>query len=1155
MKGKKMLRKAISVLLSVAMIISMLYTGAFTSEKEVYAASALGSADFLKTNGTQIKKNYGNGETVYLRGTNAGGWLVQENWMNPTNAPDQKTMMNRLKDRFGASTRDSLIATYEDNYWTTQDFDNCAAMGMSVIRLPFTYMNLCDDNGNLKSNAFDRLDWFVSNCSSRGMYVILDLHGAFGSQNGMDHSGEVNDGTQLYYNQTNKDKTIWLWGKIAEHFKGNPAVAAYDILNEPGIKAAATYSLQWDLYNDIYNAIRAKDSDHIIIMESCWDADNLPRPSQYGWTNVAYEYHYYPWNYISSTEGQKSYIAGKVSDIANHNYGVPTFVGEFTCFDMEDAWKNTMSTYNQQGWHWTTWSYKATGNTSWGIYNHSPQTVDIYNDSAGTIRSKWSNVGTDKGWVNSMVYNVIKSYLPGTVSSSGNSGSSSNTGNSSSGSGSSSSGTSTGATFYEHGNYGGWAVTLGEGTYNYSEMVAAGIKNDQLSSLKVSSGYIVTLYEHSNFEGATKTVTSDTSILSDFNDKASSIKVTYKGTANGVTFYEHSNYGGWEVTLGAGTYNYSDMIGAGIKNDAISSVKVPSGYTVTLYEHSNFGGASKTLTGNSTLSSDFNDEASSIKITYSSSSTGSSSTGNSSSTSYSTVKLSDGKYYIQSIANDKFVVAENGGSDPLMANRDSYSGAWETFIFENNSDGTLNIKAEANNKYTCAVLDEQNQLLPRSDSPSTWEKFQIYQIKDGEYGIRCVDNGKYVKADLDNGGKLVATSGSIAGAWEAFRIVKVGDAKKVDPVVADGEYYFTSIANGGVVCAENGGSDPLIANRETCGGAWESFNIENNGDGTVKIKSVANGKYVCAVIDEQNQLLPRSASASDWEKFEIVKIQDGEYALKACANRKYVKADLDNGGKLVAASDSVAGAWEAFKITKTGESSGLTYTGGDKKVEFYLDANYSGTKVSLSAGRYDYNAMVSAGIKNDALSSVKVPDGYRVTLYNDAGFSGGAKVLLQDTSSLGSFNDKTSSIVIEKVERVNFNNADTYITSIANGKVVCAENGGSDTIVANRDSCGGAWESIQIVTNDDGTVSFRSAANGKYVCAVVDEKNQLVPRSGSIGTWEKFIIEKIADNEYAFYSLANGKYVQANLNDGGKLYANSETVAGSWEAFKVTKIN
>ena len=55
-------------------------------------------------------------------------------------------------------------------------------------------MNLCDDNGNLKSNAFDRLDWFVQNCSQRGMYVIFRHARAFGSQNGMDHSGEINDG-------------------------------------------------------------------------------------------------------------------------------------------------------------------------------------------------------------------------------------------------------------------------------------------------------------------------------------------------------------------------------------------------------------------------------------------------------------------------------------------------------------------------------------------------------------------------------------------------------------------------------------------------------------------------------------------------------------------------------------------------------------------------------------------------------------------------------------------------------------------------------------------------------------------------------------------------------------------------------------------------
>ena len=886
------------MLLVFAMTFSVAISGKITGITQVSAREALGSNDFLKVNGTQIRKQKGTGDIVYLRGTNAGGWLVQEDWMNPTNASDQKTMMTTLANRFGASKRDELVSTYENNYWTTQDFDNCAEMGMSVIRLPFTYMNLCDDNGNLKSNAFDRLDWFVQNCSQRGMYVILDMHGAFGSQNGMDHSGEINDGKQLYYNQSNKDKTLNLWKKIAEHFKGNPAVAAYDILNEPGIKAAATYSLHWDFYNEIYNTIRSKDSNHIIIMESCWDADNLPRPSQYGWTNVAYEYHYYPWSAQNSSDAQKSYFSSKVSDIANHNYGVPTFVGEFTCFEQAEGWKAAMSTFNGQGWHWTTWSYKVTGNSSWGIYNHNPEKVDIYNDSADTIKNKWSAVGTANGWKNDKIYNLVKPYLSGTVTSTGGSTTDDSDNNSTSGV----------ATLYEHSNYGGWAVSLEEGLYDYKDILAKGIVNDQISSLRVSDGYKVTIYDDEGFKGKSKEFTSDASYVGDeMNDKTSSIIIE--------------------------------------------------------------------------------------KINNQTSTT----------TSYNTVKLPNGKYSIKSVANEKYVATENGGSDPIVANRDSYGGSWETFYLINNDDGTVSLKADANNKYVCAVLDEENQLVPRSESVGTWEKFQIYKISDTEYGLKSAENGKYVKADLDNGGKLIAGSNSIAGAWEAFNIEKLGD---------------------------------------------------------------------------------ETSSA---------------------------------------------------------------------KATFYENSNYSGWSVALSEGRYDYGTMISKGIKNDQISSVKVADGYKVTLYNDERFAGSKKTLFTDASGLGDFNDKTSAIVIEKVEKADFNNSNAYITSIANGQVVCAENGGSETIVANRSSCGGAWETFQIVNNNDGTVSLKSIANGKYVCAVIDENNQLLPRSESVGTWEKFIIEKISDGEYALYSLANGKYVQANLNDGGKLFATSETVAGAWEVFDINR--
>ena len=874
-------------------------------------------------------------------------------------------------------------------------------------------------------------------------------------------------------------------------------------------------------------------------MESCWDADNLPRPSQYGWTNVAYEYHYYPWSAQNSSDAQKSYFSSKVSDIANHNYGVPTFVGEFTCFEQEEGWKAAMSTFNGQGWHWTTWSYKVTGNSSWGIYNHNPEKVDIYNDSADTIKNKWSAVGTANGWKNDKIYNLVKPYLSGTVTSTGGSTTDDSDNNSTSGV----------ATFYEHSNYGGLAVSLEEGAYDYKDILAKGIVNDQISSLRVSDGYKVTIYDDEGFKGKSKEFTSDASYVGDeMNDKTSSIKIE--------------------------------------------------------------------------------------KINNQTSTT----------TSYNTVKLPNGKYSIKSVANEKYVATENGGSDPIVANRDNYSGSWETFYIVNNDDGTVSIKADANNKYICAVLDEENQLTPRSDSISTWEKFKIYKINDSEYGIRSAENGKYVKADLDNGGKLIVGSDSIAGAWEAFNIEKVGDTTTNDNVatfyensnysgwsvslpegtydysdiiakgikndaisslkvssgykvtlydnagfkgtskeftgdasyvgneindktssikiekwdgsssvtyntvkLSNGKYSIKSVANEKYVVAENGGSDSIVANRDSYGGSWETFYLINNDDGTVSLKADANNKYVCAVLDEENQLVPRSESVGTWEKFQIYKISDTEYGLKSAENGKYVKADLDNGGKLIAGSDSIAGAWEAFNIEKLGDET------SSAKATFYDNSNYSGWSVALSEGRYDYGTMISKGIKNDQISSVKVADGYKVTLYNDERFAGSKKTLFTDASGLGDFNDKTSAIVIEKVEKADFNNSNAYITSIANGQVVCAENGGSETIVANRSSCGGAWETFQIVNNNDGTVSLKSIANGKYVCAVIDENNQLLPRSESVGTWEKFIIEKISDGEYALYSLANGKYVQANLNDGGKLFATSETVAGAWEVFDINR--
>jgi hypothetical protein len=60
-------------------------------------------------------------------------------------------------------------------------------------------------------------------------------------------------------------------------------------------------------------------------------------------------------------------------------------------------------------------------------------------------------------------------------------------------------------------------------------------------------------------------------------------------------------------------------------------------------------------------------------------------------------------------------------------------------------------------------------------------------------------------------------------------------------------------------------------------------------------------------------------------------------------------------------------------------------------------------------GRYDWGQ-----IHNDAISSLRVPAGMRVTLYTDTHFQGGSKTFTQDTPYVGDdFNDRTSSIQVE----------------------------------------------------------------------------------------------------------------------------------------------
>jgi len=86
---------------------------------------------------------------------------------------------------------------------------------------------------------------------------------------------------------------------------------------------------------------------------------------------------------------------------------------------------------------------------------------------------------------------------------------------------------STYACFYRDCDYAGTEIMLGPGSYTTTDMFHMGIRDNDISSLKVSPGYKVILYSDDYFTGSVQTISSDITCLVslDFNDKVSSLRV------------------------------------------------------------------------------------------------------------------------------------------------------------------------------------------------------------------------------------------------------------------------------------------------------------------------------------------------------------------------------------------------------------------------------------------------------------------------------------------------------------------------------------------------------------------------------------------------------------------------------------------------------
>lgn len=421
----------------IALGLLLLATACTTAQADD-AGGAVHHHPFLKARGHNLRNGHGTGNVVVLRGVNLGGWLNLEPWMTPMDSSklhDEWSALDVLTKRFGKETCERLFDVYRDTYIQTNDLDHIASFGLNVIRLPIWYRTLQDEDGTWRTDSFKRMDWLVVEAWKRGIYTIIDLHGAPGGQSDKDGTGRVRrkdiNGLQpeLWSSEANLQRTVELWQRIAQHYKGNPAVAAYDLLNEP--MGAPSRDAIWNLYDRLYKALRAIDPDHVITIESCWSGKVdgkdigwswhvLPRPERFGWSNMLYQHHNYEWNWNDPQKQVRSTDHIVSEWHRNQDYGVPVFIGEFNCMNAPDAWIHTVNTYTSNGMSWALWNYKAThgtGDNSWGLFNPKqpmPPKPDLQKDSAEEIAAKWAKWSTAESFAeNPMIARALRSLPSG----------------------------------------------------------------------------------------------------------------------------------------------------------------------------------------------------------------------------------------------------------------------------------------------------------------------------------------------------------------------------------------------------------------------------------------------------------------------------------------------------------------------------------------------------------------------------------------------------------------------------------------------------------------------------------------------------------------------------------------------------------------------
>jgi aryl-phospho-beta-D-glucosidase BglC (GH1 family) len=305
------------------------------------------NAQFAHTDHKQIVD--GAGKPLLVRATNLGNWLVPEGYMwlfegGPQSPGEIRALVLEL---LGPEESAVFWQKYRENYITREDLALLHRAGFNAIRVPLHYSLFESDD----AEGFKLLDRLILWSRAEGLYVILDLHAAPGGQTG----ANIDDGAGypwLYQSPREQEHLVAIWRRLATHYRDEPAVLGYDLLNEPiphFPKLAPLNPLLEPVYKKVAGEIRKIDAHHILFLGGAqWDSNFSVFGKPFD-ANVAYTFHKY-W-----TAPDESVIRDYID--FRERYDVPIWMGESG--ENTDDWiAQFVKTLEKNNIGWAFWPYK-----------------------------------------------------------------------------------------------------------------------------------------------------------------------------------------------------------------------------------------------------------------------------------------------------------------------------------------------------------------------------------------------------------------------------------------------------------------------------------------------------------------------------------------------------------------------------------------------------------------------------------------------------------------------------------------------------------------------------------------------------------------------------------------------------------------------------